>query len=1059
MQIAILGPVDVRDAAGRSVDVAGTRLRTLLVRLALDADRPVNTGALVDAVWGDRPPADEANALQTLVSRLRRALGAPDTVVASAAGYRLVARPDDVDALRFERLAGEGAAALSRRANDEAAELLGDGLDLWRTSSLVDALADCGQAVLARAARLDDLHLAAVVDHAGATGTPDVAMLSALADEHPLHERVIGLLVRVLATAGQQAEALRAYERLRAGLADELGADPSPELQELHLAVLRGELAPAPRAPRRTNLKAQLSSFVGREDEVARIAKSLEQNRLVTLVGPGGAGKTRLAAEAARTISDRAPDGIWLAELAKVTSGADVPQAVLGCVGLREIHLLDRGTAATPRDALSRLREGLAERRAVLILDNCEHVIEASALLAEQLLGDCPDLRVLATSREPLGILGEALLAVPALSQPAPAADAAEALEYPAVRLFADRAAAVAPHFTVDNSTVGAVIEIVRRLDGLPLAIELAAARLRTVPIDGIASRLSDRFRLLTGGSRTALPRHRTLRAVVEWSWDLLTPHERRMAEQLAVFPAGITTAAADAVRPDGIASEDVADLLASLVDKSLLQPLDGGRRTRMLETIREYGVDRLAERGELAAARERHARYFAALLDEASPQLTTAGQLPWFTVLAAERENIVAAMRLRCDIGDADGACTMAVQLSWYAMLLGDHGDVPALLTEALSVPGGLDRSVRLVARAALALNVAGNGTMSETLAQSMAELQTIARELDDVDVDAFPSMALIRPAVAYFAEDGERTRRFAAETLDGTDPWAQAATRMFLGMLAENEGDVATMREQTELAMAQFRALGERWGLASTLRNLGAVYLLDGRLDEATEAYEESLRLVEEFNSYDDKLFAYARLADIALRRGDVAAARGFAEQAQACAIEGGGIEAIFVSVVVGDIERRVGRVAESRASHAAAMRRLAQLPDVHPMQAHLRAFLLILSARLHLDAGDLAGAAAETGRAYTAALATKDLPILADVGVLSAQLDVAGGRFDAAAEVLGAAARLRGADDVTALDVAAVTATLRAELGDAVFEAVYARGQVLTRDAATARLDPSR
>ncbi|WP_375502466.1 BTAD domain-containing putative transcriptional regulator [uncultured Jatrophihabitans sp.] len=1059
MQIAILGPLVVGDPTGRPVEIAGARLRTLLVRLALDAGRPVSTTALVDAVWGTQPPAEEVNALQTLVSRLRRALGGAGAVIASAAGYRLAADPGDVDALRFERLAAEGAAALRRGEHAAAADALRTALDLWRSSPATAALGDCGAAVLARAGRLDDLRLTAVLDNTEAAGSPDVAMLGQLATEHPLHERLAGVLIRTLAAAGDQAEALRHYERLRGALADELGVDPSPELQQLHLAVLRGELAPAPSpAARRTNLKAQLTSFIGREDEVARIAKSLEQNRLVTLVGPGGAGKTRLATESARTISDRAPDGIWLAELAAVTSGTDVPQAVLGSVGLRETHLMDRGTALSPRDAVSRLREGLAQRRAVLILDNCEHVIEASAGLAEQLLGECPDLRVLATSREPLGIFGEALLAVPALGQPTAAAGPVEALEYPAVRLFADRAAAVQPDFVVDDSTVAAVIEVVRRLDGLPLAIELAAARLRTVPIDEIARRLSDRFRLLTGGSRTALPRHRTLRAVVEWSWDLLTPAERRMAEQLAVFPAGITTAAASAVRPGDVANEDVADVIASLVDKSLLQPVDDGRRTRMLETIREYGVDRLAERGELAAARERHARHFAALLYEASPHLTTAGQLPWFATLGAERENIVAAMRYRCDVGDADGACLMAVQLAWYAMMLGDHGDIPTLLVEALAVPGGQDRTVRLVARAALALNLAASGAGSEQISQTMDELRAVAAAFDGVAVAVHPWMTLLRPAVAYFAEDRERTQRFAEETLAGTNAWAQAATRMFLALMAENEGDIATMRAQTETAMAQFRELGERWGLASTLRSLGAVYLLDGRLDDAAEAYEESLRLVEELNSFDDKLFAYARLADIALRRGDVAAARDYAAQAQACADAGGGVEALFVAAVIGDLDRRTGREAEGRALHAAGMRRLEQLPREHPMQSHLRAFMLVLSARIAMDDGDLAAAGRAAHEAYTAGLGTKDLPILASTGVLAAELEIAYGRFESAAEVLGAAARLRGADDSTALDIRTATAALRDGLGDAGFEAAYARGRSLDRAAATTRLDTS-
>jgi len=1058
VEIAILGPLEVRDDAGAPVEVAGARLRTLLARLAIEPGRSVSVAALVDAVWGAQPPAEETNALQTLVSRLRRALGDTGAIRQAPGGYRLAVQPEQVDAVRFERLAGEGAAALRAGDHRQAAQLLSQALGLWRGPALADAT---GDALAAHATRLDDHRVAAVLDRIDADlelADPQqlVPELEALAQQHPLHERLAGQLIRALAASGRQADALNVYERLRARLADELGVDPSPELQQVHVGLLRGELAGVRAAalPRRTNLKAQLTSFVGREDEVARIAKSLEQNRLVTLVGPGGAGKTRLASEAAGGIVDSAPDGVWLVELAQVTSGNDVPQAVLTSIGLRETHLLDRRGQLSARDALTRLVEGLADKQTVVVLDNCEHVVDASARLTDHLLAQCPGLRVLTTSREPLGIFGEVLLAVPPLGQPAPNATAAEALEYPAVRLFADRAAAVRPDFEVRDDDVATVVEIVRRLDGLPLAIELAAARLRTLPLDEIAERLGDRFRLLTGGSRTALPRHRTLRAVVDWSWDLLAPDERRLAEELAVFPSGITAASAAAVC--GLHRDEAADLLASLIDKSLLQPVDGGRRMRMLETIREYGAERLAERGELGAMRERHAHHFAAVLAEALPQLITAGQLPWFALLAAERENVLAAMRYRCDAGDAQAALTIAVGLATYAMMLGNHAEISTWMSDALAVPGG-DPDLRTVARALLALNTAATNSAPAAVDESLRGFADLARELAELDLADQPMMGLLRCAVAFFAGESELTERFVRETLENGGEWARASVLMFRASMHENGGDVEGMRRDTELALAAFQRLGDRWGMASTLRAVAALHVLDGRLDEAVEAYRETLRMYQEFDSREDEGFLLARLADVELRRGDLDAARRYLREAQARAEEQGApLESVFTLAMIGAVEREAGDLERARAMQREAMRRVTAVPKGHPAQGHMRAVLLAMSSRLAYDDGDTETAEQFGRDAFAAAVGTRDMPIVAAVGVILAEVTAAGDPAEAAL-MLGTAARLRGADDPTDRQIVRLTGQLTAALGAERFAELYARGKALDRDTAIERLAP--
>jgi predicted ATPase/DNA-binding SARP family transcriptional activator len=635
VQIALLGPLEVRTDSGPPAEVGGARLRALLILLALDAGRVATTQRLIEGVWGAAPPLGAANALQALVSRLRRAV--PDLPVEShPAGYRLAIPPDQVDVARFERLAGAGQAALPHDPA-AAAGLLREALGLWRGA----ALADVADADFARApaARLTELRLSTIEDRIeaelklGASGADVLAELEELAAEHPLRERLVALLVRALYAAGRPADALAAYERARNLLADQLGVDPSPALAALHVAILRGDpdLVPAPvptpDATPRTNLRAALTSFVGREEDVVRVGKLVSESRLTTLIGPGGAGKTRLAVESARTRLDQMPDGVWLVELAPVTDGSEVPWSVLTALGLREQALLAPRSRtlspAEPNEArgvgepLDRLVGALADKRLLLVLDNCEHLIDAAAATVDRLLGACPGVRVLATSREPLRITGENLWPVEPLAMPPADAPAREVTCYPSVRLFADRAAAVRPGFAVDDQTVAPVVRICRALDGMPLAIELAAARLRSMTPEQVATRLDDRFRLLTGGSRTALPRHQTLRAVVDWSWELLDEAERALLRRLAVFAGGATAEAAEQVCAGPVAAADVFDLLTVLVDKSLVVAVGDGRpRYRLLETIRAYGLERLAEAGEAEQVRRLHAEHFLALAE-----------------------------------------------------------------------------------------------------------------------------------------------------------------------------------------------------------------------------------------------------------------------------------------------------------------------------------------------------------------------------------------------------------------------------------------------------------
>ena len=396
----------------------------------------------------------------------------------------------------------------------------------------------------------------------------------------------------------------------------------------------------------------------------------------MTLVGTGGAGKTRLALE----LAARVPGTSWLVELASLGDGESLAPAVLGALGLREATLPDRRTAAA--DAESRLLDALGVSDALLVLDNCEHIVVAAAELADRLLAGCPRLRILATSREPLGIGGEALAPVGPLEEEA------------AVLLFAQRAASATPDFALDETTAPIVADVCRRIDGLPLAIELAAARLRSMSLQELSDRLHDRFRLLTGGSRAAAGRQRTLRAVVDWSWDLLSEPERRLARRLSVFPAGATLDAVEAVcAGDGVDADEVFDLLCALVDRSLLGVRGAGTsRWRMLETIREYAEEEAERAGELQGLREAHAAHYTALVQQADEHLRGPDQLPWLARLRDDRDNVLSGVRFLGETGGAATALRTVTTLLWFWALDGNREDALAWLRFALSAEGEAD-------------------------------------------------------------------------------------------------------------------------------------------------------------------------------------------------------------------------------------------------------------------------------------------------------------------------------------------------------------------------------
>ncbi|MEV8363600.1 BTAD domain-containing putative transcriptional regulator [Streptomyces niveus] len=1072
LRVALLGAFQV-SRGGAALPVAGARLRSLVVRLALAGGRTVTESALVDAVWGEGPPAGPAHALHSLVSRLRRALGSADAVALLPGGYRLALDADGVDVLRFERLAATGRDRV--RAGDPlaGAAVLGEAVALWgeRPGAEPVAVAEVAPAAATRLAQLSVEAVADLAEAELALGRPEeaAARLTALLADHPVHERAVALLMDALDAQGRQAEALARYEQVRETIADVLGADPGAALRERHLRLLRAE-RPAPVADpvrrRPGNLPAPLTSFIGRDADLARVDTLLASGRLVTVLGPGGAGKTRLAVEAARRRRDRDTyrDGVWLIDLAPVTEPAKVGAAVLAGTMFQAAAQPRSGTWVDggAGDELDVLVDQLGFRQSLLLVDNCEHLIDAVARLVAALLSRCPGLRVLATSREPLAIDGEALVPLGPLALPGPDDGVEQARRAAAVRLFSERAAVVRPDFDVDETTLPDVLRLVRGLDGLPLALELAAARLRTLSLPELADGLSDRFRLLTTGSRAALPRHRTLRAVIAWSWELLGEHERTVAERVSVLPGGVTPASATALcAGTEVPAARIPDLLAALVDRSLLQLAPDPGRYRMLETLREYGTDRLAASGDLGTVRDLAAGHFAELTARHDPLLRGPGQLAAMRVIGAEYDNTLAALRHRCDTGDAAGAVALALSLAWYWQLFGRHTDAAYWLGEVLAVPGAEPVPRRDLARATHLLHRVDTrrGMSAEEAADDRAGLRELAGRLLAQPESAGPYGALVALQLASVQEE-KRALAVFGRWADGDDVWLSGLAHMLRAEYAENTGRLDRMRADVDAALACFRQAGDRWGQATTLTMRAQLRQYDDDLDGALADLRESWSLADEFGrlSPADELFRDLRRIDLLLRRGDTGTALALLDSARERAprvvseemlVLLDALEAGF-RVRLGDLDRARELLNDAER----ALRGEATFPG-----DHVRTLLGNVRASLCLELGDPAGAARSLTTAYAAALATRDVPILAVVAVTTAALAEAYGRPHESAVLLGAAARLRGAHDPTDPQVRELTARGRAALGEEAFAAAYGTGRRLDRGAATAEVDPAR
>ncbi|MBK3525203.1 MULTISPECIES: BTAD domain-containing putative transcriptional regulator [Streptomyces] len=919
MRFGVLGPLTVWDDEGVAVRVPEAKVRALLADLLAHDGGPVSADRLIDDLWGDRPPGRPVGALQAKVSQLRRVLGR-DRVQLQPAGYRLrLDDTDEVDAVRFRDLVDRARAV---EAPDDRAALLTEALGLWRGP----AYADFADQEFARAAaqRLTDQRLSVLEEQAEArlAAGEHVLLAGELADlvaRHPLRERLRALQIRALYAAGRQSEALAAYEDLRARLVADLGVEPSPELAALHQAVLRqdpaltvaprpADAAPrqpeapaappepaAPPAPAPSNLPASLTPLIGRRDALDRVTGLLGAARLVTLTGPGGVGKTRLAvaaADALLTDASGLPDGAWFVEFSGVRGGAvaDLAQVVAASLGIS-----DHAPSAVPvsgtgtRSPAHHLAAVLRDRRTLLVLDNCEHVVDAAADLTALLLRTAPGLRVLATSQEPLGLPGEEVFLV----EPLPTDDA--------VRLFTQRAAAAAPGFSLapdacDDAERAAVTEICRRLDGIPLALELAATRVRALGVRELAARLGDRFQLLTSGRRGAPERQQTLRAVIDWSWELLSAPERIVLRRLAAFSDGCDLKAAEAVcAGDGVASAEVPDLVTRLVDRSLVVVVAGptGPRYRLLESVAAYATERLHELEDLAAVRDRHLRHYLALAERAEPELRGPGQRSWLARLDAESGNLRSALDeavRRAAAGDPAQAARLATALAWWWLLRGRLAQARRSLRAVLDTTTAADRRELALLHAAFALL-----TGDRDPATALPDDTTLAADGTAGPDPVRRARSLWLCAYGLFsagavADSGELNDRALTLFTAADDQWGTAAALGLRATLALVRGDLAGLGRDGRRSAALFRELGDRWGELQTVSPLAALAEIKGEYEEAVSRQYEGLRIARELGLAAEVSARLSGLGRLALLAHDWDRARDLHEQARRSAAEQG-------------------------------------------------------------------------------------------------------------------------------------------------------------------------
>ena len=846
MDFRILGPLEV-DCEGRALPLGGRQQRELLALLLLHANEVVPVDEIIDELWPEAPPPSATKSIHALVSRLRRVLEGPSVtqndgegengaLLTRAHGYLLRVALGELDLHHFESLLREGRDALAAGEADVAARTLREALAVWRGPPL----AEFDSFAVAEIARLNELRLTALelrieADLAAGRSTELVAELEALIAAQPLRERLRGQLMLALYRADRQAEALQVYHDTRRLLVDELGIEPSPALRELEKAILSqdsGLAVPAPAERGPTNLPSPPTPLIGRERELAELLELTSQARLVTLTGVGGTGKTRLALEAAAKLVEAYPDGVWWVPLA----------------ALRDPELVEP-TIAQTLAAKDGLAEHLRGKRTLLLLDNFEQLVEAAARLSE-LLADTEQVTILVTSREPLHLGAEHQYPVPPLP------------EEEAVELFTARARQLTPGFEPTET----VAEICRRLDGIPLAIELAAARIKVLAPAALLERLEHPLSVLTGGNRDAPDRQRTLAATIAWSYELLSEREQALLRRLAVFAGDFTLEAAEEV-----CAADL-DSLHSLVDKSVVDRR--GDRFAMLETIREYALERLEASGEMDGIRRRHFDFFLALAEEARKDLARdQGAALWLPRLELEHDNCRAALRWARDLDEPRLELQLAAALLIFWHSRGHLDEGRSRIAEALARDPGAPAELRW--RALRSATMMAHNQGDPDAARAFAQ-EAVAGHRATGDARGLAQAISLLGMVAASERKHREARALYEESKAmreklGDEVQLQHSLHN-LGLLALDQGQYDEARRQIEAALAIARRHRQEGRLANGLSGLGYVAIGQSRHAEARKLFEQSLRMSVEPGWKDFVDYCLVGLASVSAATQDL-------------------------------------------------------------------------------------------------------------------------------------------------------------------------------------------